>query len=142
MIAGLKDEELVKLKFSKAEISKNLRWKHSKEFEFNGQMYDIVNTKISSDSVEYVCWWDSEESKLNQKLMALVVNKLPDLPENRELSFQLTNFYKTFYFGDLTFFKKIRNQKIINCFTANYFISESDKLISGFQKINSPPPKT
>jgi hypothetical protein len=141
IIAGLEEAELVKLKFANADLNKKLKWKHSKEFEFNGEMYDIVSSKKTADSTEYLCWWDAEESILNQKLLALVSKKIPDLPGNRELSFQLTNFYKTFYFGDLTVFNKIRNQRIVNCFTANCFVSESDKLISGFQKINSPPPK-
>jgi hypothetical protein len=141
MIAGLNEEELVKLKFANADLNKKLQWKHSKEFEFNGEMYDIVSSKKTADSTEYLCWWDAEESVLNQKLLALVSKKIPDLPGNRELSFQLTNFYKTFYLGDLTVLNKIRNQRIVNCSLTNCFKSESNKLISGFQKINSPPPK-
>jgi hypothetical protein len=60
-------------------------------------MYDIVKTKKTADSTEYYCWWDSEESSLNRKLIALVIRNLPDLPENKELSFQLSNFYKTIF---------------------------------------------
>jgi hypothetical protein len=70
IIAGLKEEELVKLKFANADLNRKLKWKHSKEFEFNGEMYDIVSVSKTSDSTEYLLWWDAEESVLNQKLMA------------------------------------------------------------------------
>ncbi len=140
IIAGLHDDELVKLKFANSEIQNKLRWKHSKEFEFNGEMYDIVKTKKTADSIEYYCWWDSEESKLNRKLIALVVRAFPDLPENKELNFQLSNFYKSIFF-ESTCALKIQKDKnlLFTCNTASFFYL-SNRILAGFNSINSPPP--
>ena len=47
MVAGIDQNELVLLKFSKEEAEKQLRWEHSKEFEYEGQMYDVVSKEIN-----------------------------------------------------------------------------------------------
>src|SRR5690606_39601506 len=51
MIAGMDEEELVLLKFTKEETQTKLRWEHSKEFEYDGQMYDIVSKEVKGDSI-------------------------------------------------------------------------------------------
>ena len=43
-------------------------WEHSKEFEFKGEMYDVVFTEYIEDKVIYYCWWDNKETKLNKQL--------------------------------------------------------------------------
>ena len=58
MIAGIDKSELVLFKFSKEETTTKLNWKHAKEFEFNQQMYDVVEKQVSKDSIHYWCWWD------------------------------------------------------------------------------------
>lgn len=72
MIAGIDRDELVLLSFSKNEIKTKLRWEHSKEFEYLGEMYDIVEEYQSLDSTHYICWWDSEETILNKRLAKLI----------------------------------------------------------------------
>src|SRR5688572_27780769 len=72
MIAGMQGEELELLKFSKAETQTKLRWEHSREFEYNSQMYDVVAVITKADSVFYWCWWDNEETLLNKQLGQLV----------------------------------------------------------------------
>jgi hypothetical protein len=140
IIAGLNEDELVKLKFANSEIQKKLKWKHSKEFEFNGEMYDIVKTKKTADSTEYYCWWDSEESSLNRKLIALVCQNLPDLPENKELGFQLSNFYKSIFFQTDCFAKKLKVENpILNKESASFFY-ENNRIIADFDFIECPPP--
>jgi hypothetical protein len=62
---------LVLLQFSKPETEALLRWEHSSEFEFNGQMYDIVESWVDGDTVYYRCWWDKAETRLNGILRAL-----------------------------------------------------------------------
>ena len=54
--------DLVLLKFSTAElISPHIKWKHSKEFWYQDQMYDIIDTEIKNDSIYYWCWEDNAE---------------------------------------------------------------------------------
>jgi len=140
IIAGLNDAELVKLKFANSEIQKKLKWKHSKEFEFNGEMYDIVKTKKTADSTEYYCWWDSEESSLNRKLIALVIRNLPDLPENKELSFQLSNFYKTIFLQIDYIAEWLKDENLNLSSKSASFFYESNRILAVFNSISSPPP--
>jgi hypothetical protein len=84
MIASINEEELVLLKFTKEETKIKLRWEHSKEFEYNGQMYDIVSSETKGDSIFYRCWWDYEETELNKKLKKMVAIAFNQDDENRK----------------------------------------------------------
>jgi len=97
MIAGLDKDELVLLKFTEKETQTNLQWKHSKEFEYNGQMYDVVESLIQGDSIFYWCWWDHKETKLNKQLNNLVVIALGINKQQKHHREQLTTFYKSLY---------------------------------------------
>lgn len=98
MIAGIDKSELVLLKFSKEETTTKLNWKHAKEFEFNYQMYDVVDKITTKDSVKYWCWWDFEETKLNQKLSKLLVNVYQNDIPTMEKQSQIIQFYKSLFF--------------------------------------------
>ncbi len=97
MIDGLDKEEFVLLKFTKKETQTKLRWEHSREFEYNGQMYDIVDTEIKGDSIFYRCWWDHKETQLNKKLDKLVVQAFGKDPQKRNKQEQLFSFFKSFF---------------------------------------------
>ncbi|WP_343785506.1 hypothetical protein [Wandonia haliotis] len=64
-------DQLVELRFSKHTIDREVNWKHSKEFEYRGEMYDIVYRKEKNDSLFFHCWWDREETALNQRVNQL-----------------------------------------------------------------------
>ena len=98
MIAGIDKNELVLLKFSKEEIATKLQWKHAKEFEFNNQMYDIVDKVVSKDSIQYWCWWDFKETKLNKQLDDLLVGVYQHDSKSKEKQDLLYKFYKSIYF--------------------------------------------
>ncbi len=98
MIAGIDREELVLLKFTEEEKQTQLNWKHSKEFEYRGQMYDIVETSIIGDTIYYLVWWDHEETKLNRQLDELVHFALRNSPKNQENQKRLQEFFNTLYF--------------------------------------------
>ncbi|MDX2283737.1 MAG: hypothetical protein NW241_06220 [Bacteroidia bacterium] len=59
-------QTLVYLRFSRDAARTQLRWEHAREFEYRGQMYDIVSEEIRSDSVRYGCWPDARETELRQ----------------------------------------------------------------------------
>jgi len=96
--AGLSKEELVLLPFSVKDAATTLIWKHGKEFEFKGEMYDIVETEIKGDMIYYWCWEDKKESKLNIKLNRLVALALGQNPERKSTQEQLSNFYKSLFY--------------------------------------------
>lgn len=100
MIAGIDKKELVLLKFTKEEKKSELNWKHAKEFEFNGEMYDIVESSEIGDTTYYWVWWDYEETHLNKQLGELVSFALGQNPENQENQNRLNTFFKSLYFSE------------------------------------------
>lgn len=97
MIAEINPDALVLLKFSKKEIPTKLRWEHSKEFEYDGQMYDIVDVKVKGDSIFYRCWWDHEETALNKKLKKLVALAFDKHKSNRDSQTHLYVYLRSFF---------------------------------------------
>ncbi|MGA0555549.1 hypothetical protein ACO2Q8_02790 [Larkinella sp. VNQ87] len=71
LAAGENESRLVLLKLAVSEVKTQLRWEHEREFEYRGQMYDVVETILTGDSVLYRCWWDQEETRLNHHLETL-----------------------------------------------------------------------
>ena len=86
------------IKFSKAEIKTKLHWKHAKEFEFNYQMYDIVEKQVSKDSIYYWCWWDFKETKLSKQLDNLLARVFQKDTQSKEKQNKIYTFYKSIYF--------------------------------------------
>lgn len=83
MIAGMDRARLTLLVFSKSRSHKVLRWEHSKEFEYRGQMYDVVETSSDNDSVRYLCWPDHHETRLNRQLSRLVNIAMGSNPQHQ-----------------------------------------------------------
>lgn len=97
MIEGISQEQLETLVFSREEAEKELRWIHSREFEYRGEMYDIVETIECSDSIRYICWWDHEETKLNRQLAGLVEKVFQKNPITRNHQQQVVLFYRMLF---------------------------------------------
>ncbi len=97
MIAGMDKEELVLMKFTDKEKQTQLHWKHSKEFEYKGEMYDVVETKINGDTTYYWLWWDNEETKLEKQLNQLVSFAMGKDPKKTENQKRLHNFFKSLF---------------------------------------------
>jgi len=105
IIAGINREELVLLRFTEEESHARLKWKHSKEFEYNQQMYDIVETEVKGDTTYYWCWSDNKETRLNQHLDELLTYALRKDPNQRKNQRQLVKFYKSLYSNQLHHFR-------------------------------------
>ena len=97
LIAGIEKKELVFFQFSNEEITSKLRWEHEGEFEYNNQMYDVVEKKIVNDATQLWCWWDHKETKLNKKLQDLVVAAFQNDSKSKEKQNELHRFYKLLY---------------------------------------------
>jgi hypothetical protein len=100
LISGIDKSELVLLSFTIEETKTKLRWEHSKEFEYNQQMYDIVASDTVGDTINYWCWWDHEETKLNKQLKKLVLNALGGDPFQKKKHERLNTFIKNLYFHE------------------------------------------
>lgn len=135
MIAGLDKSDLVQLSFSFEELETELTWKHSREFQYKGQMYDIVYIKASEDSVHYDCWWDHEETKLNQQLQDLLALVFGKDPVKRNEQDHLTQFLKQLYCYSSS------SQERPESHFSKLKASLNYKLLSPFLKKESPPPR-
>ncbi|HPE86510.1 MAG: hypothetical protein PHU97_07755 [Bacteroidales bacterium] len=100
IIAGIDPEKLIQLKFSLPVTDPGLKWIHNKEFEYKGEMYDIVSVQNNGDSIVYLCWWDHQETVLNRQLGKLVKKALNNEPGNTRTQEQLTNYFVSLYFHE------------------------------------------
>lgn len=138
MIAGIDKKELVLLKFSNKEIKTKLHWKHSKEFEFNNQMYDIVDKIITKDSVKYWCWWDFEETKLNQQLTKLLASVYQNDIPSKEKQLQIVEFYKSLYFEQVVVWEPF-SSGCERFFSKTFYTNFYNYLLI---KLDNPPPNS
>lgn len=129
------DEDLVFMAFTHEESRILLNWKHSKEFEYNGEMYDIVSKKETSDSVFYKLWWDKEETAINQKVKQLANSIFSHAPDRQnDESFVNIVFKSLFYEKSLSNKKHIRYSRI-QPFSSLFSVVES------VLENTYPPPK-
>lgn len=136
MIAGIDKKELVHFEFSSHEINTKLRWEHSKEFEYNNQMYDVVEKKIVNGKTQLWCWLDSEETILNQKLQKLLTSVFSHDAKSKDKESKVFSFYKTLYFQEVFDWKPFVVLKKVNQFHFKKTIYNSL-----FNFILVPPPK-
>jgi hypothetical protein len=136
MISGIDREELVLLKLTEKEKNALLIWKHAREFEYRGEMYDIVTSERLGDTTYYWLWWDHEETKLNKQLTGLVAKALGHHSDHQEKQQRLNDFFKSLYFNDILVVNKtdFSPKKAAN-FAAKLFY------ISYLIQPPAPPPK-
>lgn len=97
MIEGVDKEDLVLLTFDKDDIETILDWKHSKEFSYQEEMYDIVQSEDKGDSISYFCWWDNKETELNKQLANVLQDFIGNKPINKKNKEHLISFYSKLY---------------------------------------------
>ncbi len=97
IIAGIDKQELVLLKFTEESAHQQLKWKHSKEFEYKGSMYDIVEKEVRNDTIYYWCWWDHKETALNKQLNKLLSDVMGQNPQKKEKESQVNKFYASLF---------------------------------------------
>jgi len=89
--------DLVLFKLTQAEANKQLNWEHEKEFEYQGEMYDVVKKETDGDTLFFYCWWDKKETKLNKKLedlTTLIFQQNPDKQKNEQ---RILQYYKSLF---------------------------------------------
>lgn len=133
---SVEKSELVELKFANSELQTKLEWKHSKEFRFEGEMYDIVHKTEHADSTIFYCWWDHEETKLYKKLDQLLATALGANPTRQQQSKLALHFFKTLYFNDLS------NNTWVLTSTANKYSLLSTNPVKVYSLPTTPPPQT
>lgn len=123
IIAGIDKSELVLIKVHNSKIEIDLKWEHSKEFEYKGEMYDVVSKEFHNDSTYFWCWWDYDETSLNKQLKSSLAKALGHDTKTKNTQNRLQNFLKTLYFqenskSEFNSFKEIEHN---TQYLANYF---------------------
>jgi len=101
MIDGIDRTKLVKFTFSISDSREKLKWEHSKEFEYHGEMYDVVEQEKKGDSVTYWLWWDRKETALNQKLYALLAGFMKQDSQRKNQKQTLIDFAKKLFASEI-----------------------------------------
>lgn len=130
IIKGIDKNELVILRFKKDETFYKLKWEDSKEFEYEGEMYDIVECTEANDTITYWCWLDHAETKLNKQFDALINKNTEQNPLNQENIKRVTRFLNALYSQKIFEFKCYYEKQIFT------------KLIetSFYKSLSIPPP--
>lgn len=136
IIEGIDKSELVLIQLSKSEAAEKLEWEHSQEFEFEGEMYDVVEFEETSDSVKYWCWWDYEETALNKNLAEVVNNLLGNHPDKKEKEQKLISFYQSLFSEKIFQWQALQFARKSNTLTEYEFI-----LKDFINSVPSPPPQ-
>tara|TARA_R110002012_G_scaffold153906_1_gene314103 strand:+ start:42186 stop:42668 length:483 start_codon:yes stop_codon:yes gene_type:complete len=136
IIDGLDRSELVLIQLSKSEAKEKLEWEHSKEFEYLGEMYDVVEFAETADSVKYWCWWDHEETSLNQNLAEVVNTLLGNHSDKKEKEGKLITFYQSLFSEKVFQWSALHFNRMSNSSIAYEFIFEDY-----INSIPSPPPQ-
>ncbi len=136
IIEGIDKSELVLIQLSKSEAAEKLEWEHSREFEFEGEMYDVVEFAETTDSIKYWCWWDYEETKLNKNLAKVVNNLFGNHPDKQKKEQKLISFYQSLFSEKVFQWQALQFTRISNSFTEYKFI-----LKDYINSIPTPPPQ-
>lgn len=97
IIDGIDESQLICLKFTRTQLETKLKWKHSKEFQFNNTMYDIVSKELQNDNVVFYCWEDTEETELNQQLASLLTNEWSKSPYRKKQEKSIGKWTKSLF---------------------------------------------
>jgi hypothetical protein len=98
--AGFEKTRLVLIKFTREKAENDLKWNDAREFEYKGQMYDIVQQTLHSDTIYYTCYKDHKETKLKESKDRMIAKAVGQDPSRKNQSEKLTDFFKTVFSQD------------------------------------------
>jgi len=111
------------------------KWHDDHEFQYRGEMYDIIRKEVHDDEMWYYCHHDRAETELLNKLSAYVSNYLQQDPKERQNKLLLKILW------DKTFFPSHANI-LSGPVVKSPFASFQQRTTSGiFWNIDPPPPK-
>lgn len=101
--AGVPEEEFVLLKIPRTlEQNPNATFQriHSREFRYEGKMYDIARSEAHGDTTWYYCIADVKETQLFANLDALIERDMNHNPRRQEESKNLQRLINTLFLVD------------------------------------------
>lgn len=97
---GIDSDILTLLEFKLDEIDYLVKWEHSREFKYQGEMYDVVRMDTSNQTLQIWCWKDHDETNLNENLKELVQQSPHDQQQNNQQYLRLLHFYSHLYYAE------------------------------------------
>lgn len=137
LIFNTPKDELVTFKFEiEGAVFKSLDWKHSREFEYLGKMFDIVEADTVAGFVHYLCFPDKQETALNKEFKGLLNERYANDKSSNNKQMLLSNFVKSLFVEDKKeeVFFVLENKKMYN----QYF---TEIIPSEYINSKSPPPQ-
>ncbi len=134
ILAGVGQNELAQLRFSNEAAQSELRWEHSKEFEYKGEMYDVVRSEQRADSVTYWCIHDRAETEINRQLDRLTDQETSKDPQRKAIFTDFFQFLKTLFFDE----QPVAKQAAVASFENHFSYLFSTYLV--YPTTDSPPP--
>lgn len=136
IMKGIDREELVYMAFSQRDLETKLNWEHAKEFELNGEMYDVVDRIETADSAFYWVWWDNEETELNRRVKRIAKSIFGSSPQQQDQCQYVQHFYNSLFFESMNYTEK-KDPEYYKKDLFQYFFS-----IKGTHQLQPiPPPK-
>lgn len=114
----------------------DFQWHGTDEFQYRGQMFDIIRSEEHGDTTWYYCHRDEAETKLLNNLSRYVSNYLQQHPdEEQKNTFFKTHLDKTFLVSSAVTFLLSRSETITGRF-------KNISVNSIFLDVDSPPPQS
>lgn len=137
VIAGEENPvEMVHLAFTEAQMKADLRWEHDREFEYRGQMYDIISSEVKGDTTYFYAYWDKLESIINHKLNELITLHLGGEADEKDESQLVVSLLKALYIHP-----NQDSAKILEKIDPIKFLEIKAIYNSTLQGIDGPPPR-
>lgn len=134
----LQDKQLALVKVAKVlEQKPNQQFKrmHGREFQFLGEMYDIVRKAEHADTTYYYCFHDHDESEIIRSINRWMKDNFGNSKENNETE----DFQKDFFEQDYLIGTVFRSNAI--SLAQTFFFVKEAELHIGFVNCFSPPPE-
>lgn len=132
------EEERTLIKVPKS-WSKNppesFKWHEENEFEYRGQMYDIIDKETRGNEIWYYCYWDKAETKLLNNLSKYVSSYLQQHPQES----QKTSFLSSYL--DKVFISTHFTGLLAPSPKENSFAKQGPSYFSIILDVDAPPPQ-
>lgn len=116
-----------------------IKWEHDREFSLEGEMYDVLERKISDDTAYYWCQHDKKETWLNKQLRGAIEEIIAAHPVNAETASRILFCYGLFFLDRSGRCPILVSRAVVEQKAIFYFLMRLTSHCAAPQK---PPPKT
>ena len=93
MMNHAKDAKLIRIAVHENEMQ-HLKWEQPWEFEYKGEMHDIVSQELMADSIIYHCIIDKKETSINKEIVKFIAGFFDDNPLHDQQLISFMDFVK------------------------------------------------